>query len=98
MNDAPATPVEAPQHDDGLARRNAYILFVAQSLYGLAVSTVIMVGGIAGQMLSGEASLATVPITAFVVGTALSTAPMSLLSPPVAGAIVVSSCGRATPR
>jgi MFS family permease len=72
------TTAAAHGFDDRLARRNAAILFVAQSLYGLAVSTVIMVGGIAGQMLAGEAALATVPITAFVLGTALSTAPMSL--------------------
>lgn len=78
MSDMATTTAAAHGFDDRLARRNAAILFVAQSLYGLAVSTVIMVGGIAGQMLAGEAALATVPITAFVLGTALSTAPMSL--------------------
>ena len=64
--------------DDRLAKWNAGVLLVAQSLYGLAVSTIIMVGGLVGLTLSGDKALSTVPITTFVLGTAISTAPTSL--------------------
>jgi len=69
----------AAMHDDAAARRNAFILAVAQALYGSAVTMLIVTAGLVGAQLSSDPSWATLPVSAFVIGTALTTLPLSLL-------------------
>ncbi len=61
--------------DDDLARRNALVLAVAQALFSLASITLFTVGTIAGDMLAPHPRWATLPITTYVAGTALTTWP-----------------------
>jgi MFS family permease len=75
MNDSLATALPA---DDGLARRNAVILLVAQACYGIAVSVLIILGPIVGHGLADNKSLATAPITAMMIGTTLAIVPASM--------------------
>ena len=69
-----------PDVDDRIARRNVFRLAAAQALAG-ANSTVIMTtGAIVGSILAPSANLATLPVSFYVVGTALSTLPVGALS------------------
>ncbi|WP_350334498.1 MFS transporter [Coralliovum pocilloporae] len=69
-----------PFVDDGLARRNAIVLAATQSVAGAVAPMSFAIGSIIGSHLLGEdQSLATLPITAFVVGTALMTMPAALM-------------------
>lgn len=62
--------------DDRLARRNALVLAVAQALGGANASIVIALGGLTGSYLLGDdKSLATLPITAMVLGIAAGAIP-----------------------
>ena len=71
---------EAPAFaDDTLAKRNAILLSVAQALGGSTATLVIATGGIAGASIAPSAAYATLPVTAFVLGQALASAPASLL-------------------
>jgi MFS family permease len=71
---------DRPVIDDRLARRNAYVLAAAQAIGGALGPIVIGIGGLAGYYLLGEdKSLATLPVTAFIVGTATGTVPAALL-------------------
>ncbi len=54
--------------DDGLARRNALVLAVAQALAGANNTVIVTTGGIIGTMLAPEKALATLPITMMVLG------------------------------
>ena len=66
--------------DDRRARRNVFVLAAAGALGGAAPSINFAVGALAGYVLLGEdKSLATLPLTAFVVGTAFGTVPAALL-------------------
>jgi MFS family permease len=65
--------------NDALARRNAIVLAAAMGLAGANASVVIATGGLVGKMLAPSPDWATAPITAFVVGTALSTMPAAWL-------------------
>ena len=65
--------------DDRRTKRNAVILAVAQALYGSAVTMLIVTAGLVGTQLSSDPSWATLPVSAFVIGTALTTLPVSLL-------------------
>ena len=65
--------------DDRRTKRNAIILAVAQALYGSAVTMLIVTAGLVGTQLSSDPSWATLPVSAFVIGTALTTLPLSLL-------------------
>lgn len=70
---------QTPLYDDQLARRNALRLAAAQALAG-ANSTVIMTtGAIVGSILAPRLDLATLPVSFFVVGTALGTLPSGML-------------------
>src|SRR6218665_1680005 len=62
-----------------VARRNVGLLVVAQSLGGASPPIIISLGGIVGQMLTTTPSLATLPVSLFNLGTALSTIPVALL-------------------
>jgi MFS family permease len=66
--------------DNRRARRNVFVLAAAGALGGAAPSINFAVGALAGYVLLGEdKSLATLPLTAFVVGTACGTVPAALL-------------------
>ena len=61
--------------DDDLARRNAFVLAIAQALFSLASINLFTTGTIAGDMLAPHPRWATLPITTYVTGTALATWP-----------------------
>ena len=66
--------------DDRKARRNVVVLAAAGALGGAAPPMNFAIGALAGHVLLGDdKSLATLPITAFVVGTAFGTVPAALL-------------------
>jgi MFS family permease len=66
--------------DDLKARRNVLVLAAAGSLGGAVPSINFAIGAIAGYgMLGADKSLATLPLTAFVIGTACGTVPAALL-------------------
>ena len=66
--------------DDARARRNALVLAAAGALGGAMPSIVFATVPLAAyDMLGAEKSLATLPLTAFVVGTACGTVPAALL-------------------
>lgn len=68
------------QIDDALARRNAYVLATAQAFGGASAPIVIGIGGLAGWYLLGEdKSLATLPVTTFVLGVASGAIPAAFL-------------------
>lgn len=64
---------------DRRARKNVYLLAAAQALYGANATMVMTLGGVIGHQLASDKSLATAPITTYVLGTALTTVPASLL-------------------
>ncbi len=69
------TAAEAPAYDDRAARANVLKLAAAQALAG-ANSTVIMTtGAIVGSILGPAPQYATIPVTVFVIGTAMGTFP-----------------------
>ena len=70
---------EAPAFDDAKARRNALILAVAQAFYGAVTTAVVVTSGLVGSQLAPSASWATLPMSMMIVGTALSTFPISLM-------------------
>jgi len=66
--------------DDTLARRNALLLAAAQATGGAMMPIAIATGGLAGFYLLGDdKSLATLPVTTLVLGTACGTVPAALL-------------------
>jgi len=68
-----------PQFDDRKARRNVLVLASAQALYGCSTIILVATAGLVGTMIAPSKGLATLPITAFVAGTALTTIPASML-------------------
>lgn len=70
----------APAADDQLARRNAFLLALAQAIGGALASIVITTGPLVGyMMLAEDKSLATVPVSAMVLGTAFGTLPAGMI-------------------
>ena len=70
----------AAPSDDRKARRNVLVLALAGALAGSLPPINIASGALAGSMLlSDDKSLATLPVTAFVLGTACGTVPAALL-------------------
>lgn len=61
------------------ARRNVAVLIAAQAILGAQLPMLFVVGGLAGQMLSPVPCLATLPISAIVLGSMLAATPMSAL-------------------
>ena len=75
-----AVPVDAAPVDDTLAKRNALLLAMAQAVGGASASIVIATGSLIGYMLLDEnKSLATLPVTAMVLGTAIGTLPAGMI-------------------
>jgi len=67
-----------PFVDDGVARRNALVLALAQAFYGMGAINIFITAGLVGTQLAPSLSLATLPISTYVIGTALATVPASL--------------------
>jgi len=65
--------------DDRQARLNALYLSVGQAIGGATAVVLISSGGLVGQELAPDPSLATAPVTAFVLGTAFCTLPASMV-------------------
>jgi MFS family permease len=61
------------------AKKNVAVLAACQALLFTNNSTVIALNGLAGYALASNKALATLPVTGWVIGGALSTLPMSLL-------------------
>lgn len=82
MNKPVTSPIEtASPIDDTMARRNVLVLASAQALAGAGAPICISLGGIVGHYLLGtDKSLATLPVTAFVIGTAFATLPAGILA------------------
>ena len=77
---AVAEPVPRAHVDDALARRNALVLAAAQALAGGNNTVVVSTASIAGAVLAPDKGLATLPITAMVLGMWLGTLPVGWLS------------------
>ncbi|RJF86952.1 MFS transporter [Oleomonas cavernae] len=60
-------------------RRNVLLLGLGQALYGTATTILFTLNGLVGHLLADDKSLATLPITAVMVGATLSTAPASFI-------------------
>jgi MFS family permease len=61
-----APPDQAPPDQDARARRNVAVLVFAQATLGAQLPMVFIMGGLAGQILSENKALATLPISALV--------------------------------
>jgi len=66
--------------DDGLARRNAVVLAVAQALAGGNNIVIVATGGIVGAMLAPDRGLATLPVSMMVLGMWIGTLPFGALA------------------
>jgi MFS family permease len=75
-----AEPILEVASGDKLARRNAWVLAVAQALAGGNSAVVIATGGIVGAMLAPDKGLATLPITFMVLGMWFGTLPVGSLA------------------
>ena len=69
----------AAVYDDRAARRNALILAIAQGLYGSTTTMQVATAGLVGAQIAPDLSWATLPMSMFVIGTACTTLPLSLL-------------------
>ncbi|MEM7470196.1 MAG: MFS transporter [Pseudomonadota bacterium] len=63
-----------PESDDKVARRNVMVLVLAQAILGAQMPMIFVTGGLAGNMLSTNPCLATLPISVIVFGS-MTTAP-----------------------
>lgn len=63
--------------DDTLARRNVYVLVAAQAILGAQMPMIFIIAGLAGKELAPNACLATLPISAMVIGSMLTANPIS---------------------
>ena len=63
--------------DDRLARRNTFILSMAQAVLGAQLPVNFVLGGLAGQMLAPNPCLATLPISMIVGGSMLAAQPLA---------------------
>jgi MFS family permease len=66
--------------DDALARRNAIVLAFAQAMAGGNNTVLLATGAITGAVLAPDKTLATVPITVYVIGMWLGTLPVGALA------------------
>ncbi len=67
------------QFDDTKARRNAVVLAIAQAMFGAATTALVVTSGLIGSQLSSDPSWATMPMSMVIIGTAVTTFPISLL-------------------
>jgi MFS family permease len=74
------TEVTPADNEDAEARRNAVVLSAAGALGGAPSSIAIAIGGLAGAYLLGpDKSLATLPVSLFIVGGAMASLPAAML-------------------
>jgi MFS family permease len=66
--------------DDGLARRNALVLAVAQALAGGNNTVIVATAAIVGSVIAPDKSLATLPISVMVFGMWMGTLPVGFLA------------------
>jgi MFS family permease len=59
------------------AKRNIFLLITCQALLFINNTTMIAVHGLAGLLLAPNAAMATLPVTSYVIGSALATAPIA---------------------
>jgi len=69
------TAAEAPAYDDKSARSNVLKLAAAQALAGANSTVVMTTGAIVGSIIGPAPQYATIPVTVFVIGTAIGTFP-----------------------
>ena len=85
-----------------MINRNVIILFFAQLIFVSGSMVLVTLGGIVGNDLAPSRSLATLPLSVMVIGTALTTIPASLLMQRIgrrygfALAALVACCGALT--
>ena len=77
---AVAEPILYGAVDDGLARRNAMVLAVAQALAGGNNTVTVSTASIVGAVLAPDKGLATLPITVMVIGMWLGSLPVGALA------------------
>ena len=65
------------QQSDILARRNVFVLVAAQAVLGAQMPMIFTIAGLAGKQLAPNACLATLPISAMVIGSMLTATPIS---------------------
>ena len=65
--------------DDAKARRNAMILAASQAIFGATSTALVVTSGLVGSTLAPTAAWATLPMALSIVGTALTTFPISLM-------------------
>lgn len=70
---------EAATFDDHKARRNAMILAASQAIFGATSTALVVTSGLVGSTLAPTAAWATLPMALSIVGTALTTFPISLM-------------------
>ena len=75
-----AQPVVDVAADDHLARRNALVLAVTQALAGGNSTVLVATAGIVGTTLAPDKSLATLPISIYVLGMWMGTLPLGALA------------------
>jgi MFS family permease len=75
-----AEPIHRVTVDDSLARRNAVVLAVAQALAGGNNTVIVSTASIVGAVLAPDKGLATLPITAMVIGMWLGSLPVGALA------------------
>ena len=72
-----AAPVATPVDPMRRAWRNVTVLLLAQALLGAQMSMIFIVGGLAGQMLSPNPCIATLPLSMIIRGSAASARPLA---------------------
>ena len=70
---------EAATFDDAKARRNALILAATQAIFGATSTALVVTSGLVGSTLAPSVAWATLPMALSIVGTALTTFPISLM-------------------
>ena len=68
----------ADHADDGRAKRNVWVLAAAQGVGGLATMNIFATAALAGVQLAPDARWATLPVSTYIIGTALTTYPASM--------------------
>jgi MFS family permease len=63
--------------DDSRAKRNVFVLVLAQAVLGSQMPMIFTIGGLAGQSLASNPCFATLPISLIVLGSMLTATPMS---------------------
>ena len=70
---------EAATFDDAKARRNALILAASQAIFGATSTALVVTSGLIGSTLAPSVAWATLPMALSIVGTAVTTFPISLM-------------------